>query len=225
VGDSVTQRVALPFFGLDPLPWVRPAAGGFPTWYNQTPAGKSTATLVDNANGLPLVMDVKQDMTQYLVTAVVKSKGAAPWTISTGQAAFGVCHSGLFINYPLVLVNSVSKKAILLSWYLGNASDGGRVTLIKVPDITVAAASITESDLGYGFPAQDYFEWFRVVNDGTNLNFFISPEGQLWLPIFVEPLATFIGSIDQIGYGIERLKQNPVGQIDVAALLWNWVET
>lgn len=219
-------NVALPFFGAPVLPWQRPAGSAFPTWNLQTPAGDASATLTDNPGGLPLVLVGKQDSATYNVSAVLKTKGAPPWTITVGAAAFAPIKVGLAITYPLVLWNSVTDKALTANWYIGDAADTGNFTIGKIPNFSVGgAASIVEDNLGFGMASPDYFTWFRATNDGTNVTFSVSPEGQLWFPTYVEPLASFVGTIDHVGFGVERLNQTSAGHVDCACIVWSWVES
>ena len=43
--------------------------------------------------------------------------------------------------------------------------------------------------------------WKRVRNDGTNLKFDISTDGDAWYQVASTTLAAYIGSVDQIGFG------------------------
>lgn len=48
-------------------------------------------------------------------------------------------------------------------------------------------------------------KWWRIDNDGTNLKFWLSPDGRDWFTATnLNPtLASFIGSVDRIGFGMQ----------------------
>lgn len=228
------QALPLPFFGdQTQSAWVRPALTDFPDWLNQHPDGFSLAAAVDNPNGLPMVLLAKQDDDAgYTITARLKDASVAPWTLTVGAAAFAPIHAGIVITYPIALYNVTGDKMVAFDWISGGATDSGKV---NIGHFTVAsgasALSITEISQGFGFSSADYFEWFRIENDGTNLNFSISPEGKLWFQIHTETIASFIGQVDQIGFGVERLNQSGLSNgasghdVDAACIIWSWVET
>lgn len=229
----MTQRVALPYFGMDPLPWQRPALSAFTSWINQTPTGKATATATDNPNGLPLVIQAKIDTASgfYMPSALLKAAPTAPWTITVAVAGVANYASAGNYYYPLLLRNSSNDKAVAFAWAF--TLNGSTVqTQAAVWHFTGVSTgqSATQSTAGpqdAGFPFPDYFGWFRIENDGTNLNFSISQEGVLFLPHpHTETLASFIGAVDQVGFGVDRLNQVGISFTPDAAIpLWSWVES
>lgn len=48
--------------------------------------------------------------------------------------------------------------------------------------------------------SNQYPAWFRVGNDGTNINFHTSPNGYDWQLVYTETLASFVGDVGAIGY-------------------------
>lgn len=85
---------------------------------------------------------------------------------------------------------------------------------------STTGAIIITGDYDQGFLAQgwsDYFTfatglygpqgqdnappWQKVENDGTNLKFFMSSDGQDWYEYFSTTIAAHIGSVDQVGFG------------------------
>lgn len=61
----------------------------------------------------------------------------------------------------------------------------------------------TPGPVAYGPAGLNRIRWFRVNNDGTNLNFYVSSDGANWLKIFSETIAAWVGSADLIGlYGL-----------------------
>ena len=54
----------------------------------------------------------------------------------------------------------------------------------------------------YGPAGQDNAPpWQRVTNDGTNLIFGMSSDGQDWYDYLTTPIASFIGAVDEVGFG------------------------
>ncbi|MES5483579.1 hypothetical protein QMZ05_12545 [Bradyrhizobium sp. INPA03-11B] len=227
------QLVALPFLGLNPLPWQRPSLGTFSTWINRTPTALSTATATDNPNGLPLVIQAKEDaQSSYALTALLKPAPAStPWTITVAVAGVSNCAKGGVWFYPIVLRNSGTDKAVAFTWG-SQPANLNQVAIAQVSHFTnvstgqSATQELLTATADMGFPFSDYFAWFRIRNDGTNLVFSVSQEGVLFLDLpYSETLASFIGAVDQVGFGVERLN-NPAASFtpDVAIPLWSWVE-
>jgi hypothetical protein len=238
VGDGGgTTPSPLPFFGNQTnTAWVRPSLSTFSTWLNQTPPGLATATADDGANGLPLIIQTVDDGSLYQITGLLKSMGPPPWTITVALAGISNISSGAVSFYPIVLRNSVSDKAVALIWWGGNATvsgNGGSVQITHWTNVSSGTSPLSTpggaSNQGFGFPFPDYIAWFRIHNDGTNLTFSISQEGALFLPLpYTETLASFIGSVDQVGFGVDRLNDGNSqtgSDISVASALWSWVET
>jgi hypothetical protein len=75
----------------------------------------------------------------------------------------------------------------------------------------------------------DYFAWFRIVNDGVNTSYWISPEGVLWKQMYTEASGAFLGTISKVGFGLERANNGSdpgiVGDVNSSILLWSWVES
>jgi hypothetical protein len=225
----------LPFFGNQTFnPWVRPGLAQFTTWINQAPGtvGSDTiaaATATDNIGGLPLVVQAKLDAPGgQVLTALTKAAPAgSSWTITVAFAGFSpVGKSAVVGFYPFVLYDSVQDKALALTWYNG----AGPLDGFEFTDTVPESGSVVEKgpfgDLG--FPFSDYFEWFRVINDGTNLKFYISPDGLIYSEIYTVTIASLSLTINKVGFGFDRFKfANATTSItaDLSAILWSWVES
>ena len=46
--------------------------------------------------------------------------------------------------------------------------------------------------------------WLRIAGNGTNVTFYYSANGSDWQQLFTETIATFLGSIDQVGLFIDQ---------------------
>lgn len=225
----MTQRVALPFFGLDPLPWSRPSLATFSTWLNRVDANGSeprTATAVDGANGLPLVLTAGIDQAApagYVPTCLLKPAPTPPWTITAGVGGFSNANLGSFY-LPIVLYDSGADKlsafawvqsSLITIWQYSNASNYN----------TVIVNDLLSNRFGFGFPG--YFEFFRITNDGTTTTYYISPDNIGYKQIYSEPSNTFLGTITHVGFGNER-SQGGSGSnalFSISTILWSWRET
>jgi hypothetical protein len=209
-----------PFFGErgGALAWQRPAGTAFSTFLNQTNSGggaPTTAMLTDNGAPLPLVL-VAGVGSGTAITAVLKTAPAPPWTLIVGMASFSFSTPYVL---PIVLYDSVNDKAEFLDW-------SGETSAIPAPQIivgTITAATNPASTITLGttvtLPFSDYFFWFKLVNDGTNLTYSAGPDGILFNEIYSEPLTSFLANIDQIGFGIDRSDSSAS---PTQAILWQW---
>jgi hypothetical protein len=224
-------NVALPFFGLDPLPWQRPSLATFSTWLNHTnPDDGNTATATDNANGLPLVIQggmEPENIGNDCLTALLKPIGAPPWTIKVLLAGFTVGASPYAL--PLVLYDSGNDKAQALAWWpTPTAGAYGKTRIIEYTGTVPGDSSSFVSADGKGFNFPDYRGWFKVDHDGVNITWSISPEGVLFMPIYSAAADAFLGTIDKVGFGYDRVPVSAGTQFDgqeFASILWSWVES
>lgn len=212
----------LPFFGASNPPWVRPALniGGpsntFNTWLNQT-----SAVATNGVGGAPLELEGVHSGTSSFLTSLLKPIGAPPWTITVMVA--GIL-SGLDTPtfLPLVLYDSVNHKAVALGWVQwGSNTAAPFATLYHYEDTTPDG---TLTNIAHSYVATGYILWFRVVNDGTNLTFFVSSENLKYRQILQEPADSLTPSFDYVGFGIERALLTE-GSDWSEIVLWNWVQT
>lgn len=222
----------LPFVGTAPSAgWTRPALATFSTWLNQ-----DTDTTSDGAGGLPLVLKANGDQgaSNAYPTGLLKAIGAPPWTITAAVAGFGTFNTkGASYTpqqlwfYPIILKSGVLAECF--TWF----SPIGQVGVAQFSTVTTPLSeypAFVSSGTNIGFPFPDYFEWFRVANDGVNLTYSISPDGQLWFVVYTEAVGSFLGAIDHVGFGMDRsnfaiVSGTIFGSGQMASLLWQWVET
>jgi hypothetical protein len=237
-GGGGTTPSPLPFFGTQTSKsWVRPGLAQFNSWLNQVDAigggtQPTTATATDYAvtlstPGLPLVADFGINNTApngLFPSGLLKSIGAPPWTITTAQAFFFNSPSSLSIVFPIILYDSADQKMETVEF---NTYGGCSVyQWTDVNDLTTIAN--TEVDSGvFSLDWPSYFAWFRVQNDGTNLTYSISPDGLIFKVIYSEPVGSFLGTIDKVGFGVDRAKAHvdTAGFSSASEILWSWVET
>lgn len=103
----------------------------------------------------------------------------------------------------LYLRNSSSGK--LISW---GGNGGGNNGLIQwnnwTNETTFSATPFVVTPM-----RNTNWEWFKIVNDGTNLSGFVSIDGDSWIKCGQVTLASFISSVDQVGFGIQVSHINP----------------
>jgi hypothetical protein len=213
-----------PFFGTAlQTGWTRPPLATFNTWLNQ---GVATAT--DGAGGLPLLIrDIATDDNQTSnLIGLLKPIGAPPWTITCGMAASTNCGSSLSTAFaPVILNNSEAGSAVVLWWTVGAPQGDSGLIVLHYNSTAPGAGFTTVSDTRLGFTFNTYFEWFRVINDGTTLTFQISDEGQEFETIYAEAANALVTSFDTVGFGMDSYSlagaSFPV-PIVMAAKLWWW---
>ena len=108
-----------------------------------------------------------------------------------GQPLFSSNNAGY--HNCIVLRNSGSGKIIIFGAY--NAT---QELIQQWSGYTTYNADILAPYSKFG---DGYNLWRRVENDGTNLKFYVSPEGDAWYQIASTTLAAYIGSVDQAGPG------------------------
>lgn len=113
---------------------------------------------------------------------------------STPYDLYARLRSTLSVNSAwagIILRNSTTGKAITLSHTISSAQ-----TQVWVEEWTnattgtlnlFAAASLTLPN------------WLRIHNDGTTLTFYASQDGLNWQQLTTRTIATFLGSVDQMG--------------------------
>ena len=95
----------------------------------------------------------------------------------------------------------------------------------NVTDYDNITESSNQLEVASGFAFPDYFGWFRLTNDGTNIKFYISPEGVLFKQVYQELADSFLGTIDKVGFGFERATPTVTAFSSASAILWSWVES
>lgn len=96
-------------------------------------------------------------------------------------------------QFGLVVANSASGKLLLFSRSIGAAG----LTVQEWTNPTTFSSSLLTAP----FPSFQAPHWLRINNDGTTLTMYYSYDGLLWVSMGTRTLATFLGSVDRIGYG------------------------
>lgn len=181
------------------------------------------ATANDGSDGAPLVIsaDFPLDITlpnntSSFLTCLLKPVGTPSWTITVGAAAvYGKI--GSLGAAPLILYNSSLDKALVVAascsgtglWYVRQFTDASKFNWSNSP-----------TNAAQGNASNNYFGWWSVENDGTNIILKFSGEGQAYSAAYQDRLDNFIMNVSHVGFGLERSSD-----YDAYSILWDWRET
>lgn len=196
------------------------------------------AVATDNPNGMPLIMRASGAFYTVPIgalTALLKPIGAAPWTISnafaTQDGADIVAGNTMPCAPAIILYNSSSGKAIIFAVGTSPGANAQWPTYWAIAHYDDARTIAGPVQTNAGVLFSPYFGWWQIQNDGTDLTYLISGEGTDYVNVrpttasraLTESLASFIGSVDYVGFGVDRGEMFP--NLDTLSILWNWVET
>lgn len=117
---------------------------------------------------------------------------ATPWTMATRMRLVHPETTLTRVTPSLVLRNSGTGRIIIFG-------DHGTGYLVqRWSGFGAFNSSIVTLTTGY---RMSDVPWKRIVNDGTDLSFEVSPDGESWAVLATEPLATYVSSVDQAGAG------------------------
>lgn len=192
-------------YGMARPPFSRPALGSF-TWTNQ-----GTATATDWANG-PLTIQglgagAGVNTWRGLGMAV---PGAAPWTLTAelGNGSYPGQDPGVG-----VYVYDGTK----LTWFGNQTNGGAKTTIANFTNVT------TWNSAPLDILARTATRWWwRINNDGTNLNFYNSENGADWALVYSALVGSWLGAITLAGFGM--LVASPITTTNIASLYsWEFV--
>lgn len=166
-------------------PRVVPAAASF------TLQNANSGTIADGAYGSGIVFDSVNATAGIRMIRRNGSPPATPYSIITRSQAVSAATGA----YPcgVVLRNSSSGKVIFFGAYNGSQELVQQWSAYGTFNANILGATTIWS---VGVPT-----WRKVDNDGTNLNFSISPDGITWVQLATTTLAAYVSSIDEIGMG------------------------
>lgn len=152
-------------------------------------AGGAAVTITDTTYGLQLDTPSATSEVRFLKSNTAPP--ATPYTVILRSTPINLQENVNFgFKNCLILRNSGSGKLILFGTY------NSQILLQNWDDYHTFNSNIMgPSQVSLLSP------WYSVVNNGTNLDFRISPDGEAWCSVQVSTLASFIGSIDQVGFG------------------------
>jgi hypothetical protein len=148
------------------------AATGLTTAYNQS----GTYAVADNSNGIGLSDTVGVSSSALNLEGQL---GAYPATPFTRTALFSLPPSAAnYIGAALVIADSPTGKALYGGSFFNSSPTFWSPGISQANSPTSWDANV--SSLPYGpFP----FVWMKLVDDGTNIEFFVSSDGVMFVPI------------------------------------------
>lgn len=204
-GNKPAAVPVLPSLGLwsqvmSPTPTQ--SSTGLTAWLNQT----SGSTVANAATGVAVTVPSNGGADKFSVI-----KAAAPSTpySFTALLTVAVPISG---NGSLVFGWSDGTKATALQLYpplpYPNSSAVGHMPTIAGGSVTNVASSI--------YPATQ--QWIKLVDDGTNLYFYMSNDGASWLLLYSEARLSYLASVSDIIFGVDYY--SGTGSVTASILSW-----
>ncbi len=176
--------------------WQTPASGSSNERTHSVPAASGFTLL--NANSFTLTdgtysMLMDSVGTTGGITIASQTPPSTPYDIiMRAEPLFTPLTNGYHCG--VALRNSSSGRIIIAGFYQSN-----KALVQNWTNYTTYNSDILSPT---GALAGDYFPWTRVENDGTNLNFYCSVDGDNWIQYATTTLAAYISSVDQIGPAI-----------------------
>jgi hypothetical protein len=196
-----TVPTAVPSQLVDGVPVGRPAASAL-SWTNQ-----GTATYTEYTHG-PISLTVPGQSGDQLRALGQAPPGSTPYTLTvkldtlfwgvnyTGAGIYIQDSTGKITALQAQGVNGNPALAMITRWNSNSSYNS-----------TVKSLSINASRT----------LWFRARNDGTNWNFYISPNGADWIFFYSEALTTYLGpTISSLGvYGDVNASGMPAMNVSI----------
>lgn len=152
-----------------------PQSSTFSTWVNQ-----DTAVVTDLADGFRINRPTANNSTNS-VHCRVRSIPGGSWDVRLGCIRGSVAKDSL--ECGLILRESGTGK--LQTWYMGASTTEGEAS--HAWSSPTAFGSVRFS--GSGSTAESpWLRWFRVVKNGSNMDFYCSPDGAVWDLAFTDTL-------------------------------------
>lgn len=158
--------------------------------------GASVAT--DKTYGLQLVCPASASNIRMLRSNTAPP--ATPWAMIVRTQPLYPGTANTTTNFGLFLRNSGTGRIISFAANTGSANAG--VTVQRYSAYATFNANILA---GIAANLLSSVPWLMVTNDGTTLGFHISPDGDAWDLLATEPLATYITSVNQFGFGCQNV--------------------
>lgn len=175
---------------------------GLTTWLNQT----SGSTVANAATGVAVTAPSNGSADKFSV--INAAAPSTPYSF-TALLTVAVPISG---NGSLVFGWSDGTKATALRLYsplpYPNSSAVGHMPTIAGGSVTNVASNI--------YPATQ--QWIKLVDDGTNLYFYMSNDGASWLLLYSEARLSYLASVSDIIFGVDYY--NGTGSVTASILSW-----
>lgn len=163
--------------------------GSVPTGASFTPHNQMSSSLIQGVKSLVVkwIVGGSNNLETYVVAAP-----STPYDVYTRIAFNAPSAAGHQVG--ICVRNSSSGK--VLAW---GFNSGGVITLQQWTTETTFNSAVFNNKWGSG----SGFGWLRVNNDGTTLTFYYAMDGETWVTVGTQALATFITAGDQIGFYID----------------------
>jgi hypothetical protein len=162
----------------------RPAASAF-AWINQ-----GSATYSEHANG-PITLSLPPSSGDQIRGIGQAPPGSTPYTLTAKVDS--VLWGANYAVAGVYILDSAGK--LLLFGEVG--SSGNPAAIFVNHQSSFTSFNSTAKSVSVNGPRT---LWYRIKNDGTNWNFYVSSNGADWTPVYSEPLTQFLGStITSIG--------------------------
>lgn len=162
---------------------LRPLAANF------TLENAGTATISDGNTGL--LLHVPGTSTNIRFVKSNATLPSTPFSIIFKGVPHGPKTGGSY-HASAVLRNSASGRIIVSGWYNTDQFLIQRFNSYSSWNSNIVGAT----------PAVTFLPWQKVTITSTDMTFYTSWDGLDWYQWTTEPIANFMGSIDQVGFGI-----------------------
>ncbi len=155
-----------------------------------------TASMADNPHGITLTVPSATSNIRFI--RYNAGPPSTPYSVVVRmQSVDGAVNLTTAYSLCLIFRNSGSSKVLIAGTY----SNG--LLAQSWSSYTAFNANLSAVPVAVN-PSLTNYPWFKAVNDGTNVSWFFSIDGDVWYPTAwaTTALVTYIASVDQIGFGI-----------------------
>ena len=190
------------------MKWAAPSGGSAPWWFDPPTAASFSLMTSDGATNLTLTDDTDAGLR---VNSGAPSSGAGNQgrygyrTLTTPASAWD-----LKVKYQYVMPNVNFTNLGLFAYNssngrhnrLGNQNNESALSVHRMSAIGTYGSTLANP----GGLAGSELGWRRIASDGTNITFYVSPDGKEWIEVYTETLAAYLtavgGSVDRVGFFI-----------------------
>jgi hypothetical protein len=152
--------------------------GGDFTWVNQGSASVAT-------NGDSLTMRCPTDAARNL-RMLALTPGGGSWTYIAALRGMAGGDGGCAPHFGLGMRENATGKVIAIGWAASNVNNQ-KLLLVKWTNSSTLSSTQVEKRCVMNF----HIIWFKVEYDGTNVKFYVSPDGVEWILVRSESKTTF----------------------------------
>lgn len=218
-GLSMTRDSGSAWVPWGPLfPLTAPPTGSW-SWVNQ---GSSTITETKDAL---ILLGAASGNTANLVARVLGSYPTTPFTITAYVVAAPIFKNnhgwGLILRQSGAGTGQNRVRTFGLAQFAASATIPGQALQVW------GAASVTTgySDFPFAQPVLEAARWFRLSDNGTNLTYSTSGDGQNWMQLFTESRTAYLlQGPDQIGF-FAATQNTATPNLDVPVTVLSWLQT